>query len=59
MAQSQYTPTTPVYFDRPACPKCGMRMGLTRIEPNAPGIDERTFECHQCGHIESVLVKFR
>ena len=30
------------------CPKCGSPMGLTRIEPDSPGIDRRTFECEQC-----------
>jgi hypothetical protein len=33
-------------------------MGLTRIEPEAPGYDRRTFECGQCQHIETIVVAF-
>jgi transcription elongation factor Elf1 len=34
-------------------------MWLTRIEPDKPDHDMRTFECSQCGHDESTLVKFK
>ena len=43
---------------RPPCPKCGALMGLTRIEPDTPGIDQRTFECARCQHIEIKLIAF-
>ena len=43
--------------DRPECPQCGMLMMLTRIEPEAPGEELRTFECSLCEHQASVVVK--
>ena len=33
-------------------------MGLTRIEPDSPGKDLRTFECGQCQHIETMVTAF-
>jgi len=46
-------------LDRPECPKCGTQMVLARIEPDKPDYDRRTFECAQCGHSESLTVKYR
>jgi transcription elongation factor Elf1 len=34
-------------------------MLLSRIEPDKPDQDKRTFECPNCRHAESVVVKFR
>ena len=31
---------------------------LASIEPHAPGVDLRTFECDTCDHVETVLVTF-
>jgi transcription elongation factor Elf1 len=33
-------------------------MMLARIEPATPGHDKRTFECPNCNHSESEVVKF-
>jgi hypothetical protein len=33
-------------------------MMLTRIVPGAPGVDQRSFECAGCGHVEAVQVKY-
>jgi hypothetical protein len=33
-------------------------MMLTSIEPHAPGVDLRTFQCDKCAHAETALVKF-
>jgi hypothetical protein len=55
-----YQPTTP-YSDsimRPVCRECGRKMMLSRIEPDAPGHDKRTFEC-AVGHEHSEIVKFK
>jgi ribosomal protein S27E len=41
------------------CPKCGTTMMLTRIEPDTPGHDRRTFECPQCENSETVFANFR
>ena len=32
----------------PTCAKCGAPMWLTRIEPDEPGSEKRTFECQAC-----------
>ena len=41
------------------CPKCGVPMLLSLIEPSElEGCDERTFECAQCAYAEAVTVKF-
>jgi hypothetical protein len=36
-----------------------MPMLLSRIDPDKPDRDERTFECRGCGHSESFVVKYR
>ena len=44
---------------RPICSKCGATMMLSRIEPDSPGHDMRTFECTvSCGHSRTEIVKF-
>jgi hypothetical protein len=59
MTDIQRVKPDPLETQKPPCPKCSARMTLTRIEPDAPGIDRRTFECEQCQHIETVLVSFQ
>jgi DNA-directed RNA polymerase subunit M/transcription elongation factor TFIIS len=51
--------SNPAAIEFPRCPHCGGQMMLTRIEPDAPGHDRRTFECKDCGHSESKTVAFR
>jgi predicted RNA-binding Zn-ribbon protein involved in translation (DUF1610 family) len=46
-------------IDLPICPKCGSQMLLTRIEPDRPGYDQRTFECGQCKNEITRIIKFR
>ena len=56
-----YTPATP-YSDlikRPPCPQCGKAMLLARIEPEKPDYDRRTFQCAECGHSLSEVVKYK
>ena len=43
---------------RPPCPKCGARMLLSRIEPDSPSHEKRTFECTACQSETSEIVKF-
>jgi hypothetical protein len=41
-------PSSPVELasiERPPCPQCGGQMMVARIQPHAPGIEERTYEC--------------
>ena len=39
------------------CPMCWARMWLTRIEPDKPSYDKRTFECAQCKFTTTETVK--
>jgi hypothetical protein len=43
----------------PDCAKCGAPMWLTRIGPDEPDHDRRTFECQACGNSKFEIVKFR
>jgi ribosomal protein S27AE len=50
----------PVEIYRPPCSKCGFLTALARIEPaQEPDHDLRTFECGQCGHPETIKIKFK
>jgi predicted RNA-binding Zn-ribbon protein involved in translation (DUF1610 family) len=42
----------------PTCPKCGA-MWLTRLEPDGPGSEQRTFECQACQNEVFDVVKCR
>jgi hypothetical protein len=44
---------------RPACPTCGKLMLLSRIEPDEPSHELRTFKCLQCRCEETELVRFK
>ncbi len=45
---------------RPPCPKCGApRMMLSRIEPDSPGKERRTFECPSCGNEMTEIAQFK
>ena len=41
------------------CPKCGTPMWLARIEPDEPDHDRRTYECAECDHSTTVVVKYK
>jgi hypothetical protein len=51
--------STRLVLSQPVCPKCGGRMWLSRIEPDEPNHDKRTFECPQCENVVSEVVKYR
>ena len=42
---------------RPACLKCSTPMNLARIAPDEEGIEDRIFECSNCGNRESWVFK--
>ena len=45
---------------RRRCPKCGLQMFLSRIEPSDQvDREERTYECAMCPYGETLTVKFR
>jgi hypothetical protein len=40
---------------RPPCSKCGRPLLLTRIEPEEPGFDLRTYYCASCEANETII----
>ena len=42
----------------PTCAKCGAPMWMTRIEPDGPGLEKRTFECQACQNEAIEIVKY-
>ena len=40
---------------RPPCSKCARPLILTRIEPEEPGYDLRTYYCTTCKDIEVII----
>jgi transposase-like protein len=57
MPRVEFTPYWPKTIERLACPACGQPMWIVRIEPDKPGHDRRTFECADCKHLETFIVK--
>jgi len=56
----RFDPTTPPPVGQRRCPKCGVPMLLTLIEPTEQADDDqRTFECWSCSYSERVVVTFR
>ena len=60
-AMTLYQPPTTYSssIKRPPCPKCGMRMMLSRIEPDSPGREKHTFECPGCDKEFSEIVAIK
>lgn len=46
-------------IELPACAGCGGLMLLTRIDPDHPDHEKRTFECTACKREQSAVVKYR
>ena len=42
--------------ERPDCPNCGTERWLTRIDPDEPDHDRRTYECPACQSIKIIVV---
>jgi hypothetical protein len=40
--------------ERPVCPSCKHRMGLSRVSPGERGLEQRTFECDTCHRTDQV-----
>jgi len=58
MRQSHYIPDAPK-VEHPRCKECGVPMRLTRLEPDKPDHDKRTFECKACGANVTEVVRYR
>src|SRR5262245_41927852 len=53
----KFDPSAPPIAKR-RCPKCGLPMFLSKIEPTEKvDHDERTFECLKCAYAETVIVQ--
>jgi len=59
MRQSQSLNSKSELVANPICPKCSVHMMLTRVDPDEPGYDKRTFECQVCNREQSIVVKFK
>jgi Zn ribbon nucleic-acid-binding protein len=46
-------------YDRPACPKCGAAMMLSRFDCEYAEDGKRTFGCVLCGHYETMILQYR
>jgi predicted RNA-binding Zn-ribbon protein involved in translation (DUF1610 family) len=44
---------------RPPCPKCGIRMLLSCIEPEKLGYETQIFECPKCEHSISTVANLK
>ena len=55
MSQFETFDPTRLVLYMPTCEKCGAKMWLVRIEPDAPGHDRRCFQCPQANE----TVKYR
>jgi hypothetical protein len=50
-------PTSLSIIERPPCPTCDRaRMTLSMIEPGPLGFDHRTFACHKCGSVRTMII---
>jgi len=58
MRTSEFIPQKQA-IEHPKCPECRTQMWLARIEPDKPDHDRRTFECPECEHVVTEVVKFR
>jgi hypothetical protein len=45
-------------YERPACPKCGATMMLSRFGRESPDQGKRTFDCIPCDHYETVILQY-
>ena len=45
------------FYKTPLCPQCKKQMMISRVTPQAPGIDDVAFDCRACGISEKVLIK--
>jgi hypothetical protein len=59
MRQSQFAPDPIDIVDNPVCPRCETQMWLVIIEPDTTDHDRRTFQCPECEHEETVVVRYR
>lgn len=59
MSKLQSDDTRTMAAKRPSCPNCGTEMMISRIEPDKPDHDMRTFECPKCNHDVSLVVKYQ
>jgi hypothetical protein len=50
-------PSVPDIHLMPACPKCSAQMKLVRVMPADKGLEDRTFQCLKCHHVDTWVFK--
>jgi hypothetical protein len=50
-------PYVPDIHLMPACPKCEAQMKLMRVTPADGGLEDRTFQCLKCHHVDTWVFK--
>jgi hypothetical protein len=50
-------PILPNVSLRPACPECSTLMRLVALVPRGDGLEDRTFDCPMCHHVETRSLK--
>jgi hypothetical protein len=56
-AVSSFISSRPSPITPPSCQNCSTQMFLVRLEPDAGGAELQMFECPECQHSESLVVK--
>jgi hypothetical protein len=56
MNGSWFTPSAPRFVQAPPCLRCGAATMLTRIAPFELGYDLRSFECTNCGQVDTIKI---
>jgi transposase-like protein len=41
----------------PACPQCSAQMKIVRVTPTDEGLEDRTFACLKCHHVDTWVFK--
>jgi transposase len=39
------------------CPKCSAKMKIVRVTATEEGLEDRTFECPKCHHVDTRVFK--
>jgi hypothetical protein len=41
----------------PTCPKCSAQMKIMHVTPTEEGLEDRTFKCLKCHHVDTWIFK--
>jgi DNA-directed RNA polymerase subunit M/transcription elongation factor TFIIS len=57
MLRLQLATLASIATKRPSCPKCGTMMDIARNEPHSSEYRRRIYDCRECDHSESSLMR--